>query len=204
MANVLTVVWFVIAYVAAQTSLMVWGALMFPNRVQRARVNVESRPVACFFRGLLFWGINIALAMAFLKEGNPGPLQLMGWLIVGPMLAGSVLGGAAFAEIVAERIRTRSDSAAVMPSLIGGALFTTLGGLMPVIGWFVFFPLVSLISVGAGFPALFRARKPKADARPVEHLPAQSRLEEFAPLTTAYQIPQATGAAYESSEMAHS
>ncbi|MFN3923103.1 MAG: hypothetical protein ACK4K6_05535, partial [Pseudarthrobacter sp.] len=168
MANVLTVVWFVIAYVAAQTSLMVWAALMFPDRVKRARERVETRPVASFFKGLLFWGVNLLLAFGiFIKEGNPGQIQLTGWLLLGPMLAGSVLGGAAFAEIVAERIRTRSGSDAVMPSLIGGALFTTLAGLMPVIGWFVFYPLVSLISVGAGFPALFREKKPRVVAQPV-------------------------------------
>lgn len=204
MANVLTVVWFVIAYVAAQTCLMVWAALMFPDRVQRARERVETKPVASFFKGLLFWGISIFLAIALLKEGNPGPLQVMGWLVLGPMLAGSALGGGAFAEIVAERIRRRSGSDAVMPSLVGGALFTTVAGLMPLVGWFVFFPLVSLIAVGAGFPSLFRPKKGAKTEPNAAYVPP-TRLEEFAPLTTAYQIPSAPATvAYEGQEMAHS
>ncbi len=203
MANVLTVVWFVIAYVLAQTSLMFWAAMMFPARVERARERVENRPAKCFFSGLLVWGLHFLVAMAFIKEGNPGPLQLFGWITLAPMLAGSVLGGGAFAEIVAERIRQRSGSTAVVPTLLGGALATTLGGLMPVIGWFVFFPLVSFIAVGAGYPALFRPRQPKKAAV------QDARLEEFAPVASAgaptvpagLTVSTASGpAAYEGSE----
>lgn len=204
MANVLTVVWLVIAYVLAQTCMMVWAALMFPDRVRRARERVETRPAACFFRGLLFWGVNIFLALALLKEGNPGQLQLIGWLVLGPMLAGSALGGGAFAEIVGERLRNRSGQMGAIPSLVGGALFTTVAGLMPLVGWFVFFPLVSLIAIGAGFPSLFREKKPKPAATLAPSPAAPTRLEEFAPLTTAYQIPAAPAAPYEGQEMAHS
>lgn len=205
MANVLTVVWFVIAYVLAQTSLLFWAAMIFPARVERARERVETRPVRSFFTGLLVWGLHFLVAMAFIKEGNPGPLQLLGWITLAPMLAGSVLGGGAFAEIVAERIRQRSGSTAVVPTLLGGALATTLGALMPIIGWFVFFPLVSLIAVGSGYPVLFRPRQPKAAAL------RDPRLEQFAPVASAGAPTMPTGltvstasspATYESTEFA--
>lgn len=165
MANVLTVVWFVILYVTAQTAIMVWASFMLPNPVERARQRAERKPVLHFFLGALFWAMTLVVITLFVKEGNPGPVQLIGWSLAGPMLAGSVVGGAAFAQLVAERIRSRAPSVGLVPSVVGGALMTALAGLLPIIGWLVFLPITGFISVGAGMLGIFSKREV---AKPVE------------------------------------
>jgi hypothetical protein len=165
MANVLTFVWLVIAYIVTSTALMVWIALMLPRPVEAARRRLETRPGRSFALGLLFWIVTMVFAMSLLKEGRGAHLQLLGWAVMAPGLASSVIGGAAFAELVAARIRPQLRSEAVLPALIGGALCTTLSGLLPLVGWVVFFPIVSLMAIGSGAAGILEARRATKRAR---------------------------------------
>jgi hypothetical protein len=168
MGNVLGFVWFIIAYVVAQTSLMVWAALMLPGPVERARLRVETKPYASFFTGVLVWGLSVLITMSMVRAGGHPAVQILGWALAAPMLASSVIGGAAFARLAGTRLRAQMKSEAAVPALIGGALVTSLAGLMPVIGWFVFYPIVGFMSVGAGAVGLFgRRRAPQPEAQPV-------------------------------------
>lgn len=169
MANVLAIVWFVIGVVVSQTALLVWTALLLPGRVERARRRIETEPVRSFFRGLGVLVVTLVVAGALVRQGRPGPVQLLGWLLTGPMLAGWAAGAAAIARIAADRIRGASSPGApgFLP-LLGGALCTVLGGLAPFVGWFVFGPLIGLISIGAGVPALFGRERREAPARAPE------------------------------------
>jgi hypothetical protein len=191
MANVLTAVWFVIGFIVFHTSLLVWTALMLPNPVERARQRVERKPVASFFTGALFAVATIVLATSFLKEGNPGPVQLMGWLLLSPMLVSAMVGGAAFAGILGRRIRSHANGEVTLTALVGGAACTALCGWMPVLGWFAFFPITGLISVGAGAlgiiskrqVAVAREPRPEPVAPPQASAPIiypRSRVEEAA------------------------
>lgn len=159
MANVLTVVWLVIGTVAANTSLLVWASLMFPQPVERARQRLERRPYASFFIGLPFTLFSVIVAGAFLKEGNPGGVQMIGWLLLAPMLVCSIIGGAGFARILADRIAPRMRNESPILALTGGALCTTLPGLLPVIGWFVYYPTTLFMATGAGLMGLVSRRR---------------------------------------------
>lgn len=187
MANVLTVVWIVIAWVLTQTSIMVWIGLMLPNPVRRARERIERKPVATFFLGALFWGLTILIAGSMLKEGRQGGVQLLGWLTAGPMLAASVIGGAGVAQLVAARIQQQATHLSPLTALTAGAFCTALSGLLPVIGWVVFLPIVGFMSVGAGFLSLV-SRREKAVER--EMAPAAPAPESGALLGYSGQQPQ--------------
>ena len=163
MANVLTVVWFVIAYVVMNSAMQVWAGLMLPGPVERARERVERKPVACFFWGVLILGITAAVSLNLISGGRPGQVQLLGWIVAGPMLAGSIVGGAAFSQLLAGRIQAQMRNESRMLALVSGALCTTLASLLPVIGWFVFLPLVGIISIGSGTPALFRRKAKRVE-----------------------------------------
>jgi hypothetical protein len=168
MANVLTVVWLVIGWIVSQTSILVWASLMLPDRVQRARERVESRPVVCFFFGLLVFVLTLVIATNLIKEGRPGHLQLFGWIFMGPMLAAGIIGGASIARIAADRIYAHSNAESTLPSMIGGALCTTASGFVPIVGWFLYFPVTGFISIGAGAMALLQRRKrPVIDHAPI-------------------------------------
>jgi len=189
MANVLTVVWFVIGWAAMQTCLGVWLALMLPNRVERARERVEKAPKSTFFAGAAFWIVSAFVAVAMIQNGRPGPVQLLGWISAGPMLAASAIGGAAFAQILSERIRERSPQTSPLSALAIGALCTALSGLLPVIGWFVFLPLVGFISIGAGLSGLFARKGGRKEVAPATHV-----VELPAPVQTSVQEPASTAA----------
>jgi hypothetical protein len=159
MANVLGVVWLVIGLVVTQTSFLVWAALMLPGPVARARQRLELKPAASFFTGLLIFLGTLIVAINFLRHNNPGPVQLIGWMLAGPMLAGSVVGGAAFAQWVGSRIQAQTKNESPILALIGGALCTALAGLVPVVGWVVFLPVVGFMGIGAGTLGLFSKRE---------------------------------------------
>jgi hypothetical protein len=175
MGLVLSVVWIVIALIVSATSSMVWVALMLPNRVEEARRRIETRPVASFFLGLLAAAITIAITASLVGNGRPAPLQILGWLLAGPTLAGWVIGGAAFARIISGRLSGQLRGGSPFLALVSGALCTSLCGVLPVIGWFVFLPLVGFISIGAGVPAIFARRRSTDLAGPGETPPSDDR-----------------------------
>lgn len=161
MGFILGIVWSVIGYVVSQTSLLVWVAMMFPQPVERARARVLAKPGASFFTGLAIWGFSVLVGVSMLKEGNPGPVQLMGWLVLGPMLTASIVGGAGLAQIISARLQERSERIGKVSGLVGGALCTTFAGLVPIVGWFVVLPIASFIAIGAGAFALLKREKPQ-------------------------------------------
>src|SRR4051812_9426035 len=112
MANVLTVVWFLVFYVVSLTATLVWVNFMLPGPVARARERVERAPRLHFFLGIVFLVLTIVVAAALIGKGRHGLVQLLGWILIGPMLAGSVVGNAAMAGLLGERLRAsmRTDS----------------------------------------------------------------------------------------------
>lgn len=183
MGFILGIVWSVIGYVLTQTSLLVWAGLMFPNPVERARARVLAKPVASAFSGLAIWAVTVFLAVAMLKEGNPGPLQLMGWLVLSPMLIASIIGLAGMAQVVSSRLQERSERIGRVSGLVGGAFCTTLAVFVPIIGWFVVAPVTAWIAVGAGVHALFvrpRAAQPVPQTYQVAAVPAAPPVQAFA------------------------
>lgn len=184
MGFILGIVWSVIGYVLTQTSLLVWTGLMFPNPVERARARVLAKPVASALTGLVIWGVTVFLAIAMLKEGNPGPIQLMGWIVLSPMLIASIIGLAGVAQVVSSRLQERSERIGRVSGLVGGAFCTTLAAFVPIIGWFVVAPVTAWIAVGAGVHALFV--RPKA----VQPVPQPYQVPA-APPVQAFALPEA-------------
>jgi hypothetical protein len=184
MANVLSVVWSVVGSVATLTGLLVWAALMMPGPVGRARLWLEVKPAVSFFLGVLFCGATLPILIGFAlvrKSWMPGILdaitftsssldlgisgyytntlfRIVHLLLAAPIAVGAVIGGAGFALALAGRIgeRTRGDSP--MLALVGGALCTSLSAFFPLIGWLIFFPIVGLMSVGAGIMGIVTKR----------------------------------------------
>ena len=105
MGNVLAVVWTVVGFVVFHTAMLVWAALMLPNPVERARQRVEKQAGRHFFLGAVVAALNVSLGVAFLQGG--GGLQLLGWILMSPVLISAVIGGAAFARLLAARIQER-------------------------------------------------------------------------------------------------
>jgi len=166
MGLVLGWTWFVIGYILMQTSVNVWVALMLPQPVARARRRIEHRPLASFFTGLLLTALFLVPGIRLMQIPQG---FFLGFIALAPLFAGAVIGGAAWTGMVADRIQPLLKSESRFVALVAGALGTTFATLLPVVGWFLFLPVLGLMGTGAGF--LGWVSKKDVAAQPVSAAP---------------------------------
>ena len=184
MGFILGIVWSVIGYVLTQTSLLVWAGLMFPNPVERARARALAKPGASAVSGFFVWLFSLVLGFAMLREGNPGPIQFAGWIVLSPMLIASIIGLAGVAQVVSSRLQERSERIGGVSGLVGGAFCMTLAFFVPIIGWFVVWPVTAWIAIGAGMHALLA--RPKL----IQPIPQTAYQVPTAPPVQAFALPE--------------
>lgn len=176
MANVYSIAFTVLGVWAAHSCLLVWTAIVLPGPVERAQRRIELRPVWSFFIGLacclatlcLIGGFSLlrprlelrfddlldylSVHLAFTRSYNDAWIATNGlvWLLGAPVLAGFIFGGAGLARIFGIRARAMMRDDRPLLGLTCGAACTSASYFMPLVGWFIFLPIVGLISIGAG------------------------------------------------------
>jgi hypothetical protein len=87
------------------------------------------------------------------KLHNP-VMRLLGVAIA--LLLGSAMtvGASGLAQMMGRRIAGMSDGATEWGGLVRGSLAFSLACLVPIIGWMLFLPIVTILSMGAGIVAL--------------------------------------------------
>ena len=186
MANVLASAFAVIGVIVMLSSLLVWTVYMLPRPVTRAQQHLETQPWQSFFAGLVVLAIAagtffLALSMrAKLRaqlelvmdtltnfagvarySGDAGTVahELL-YLTIIPFVIAIVIGGAAFARTIAQRIDTAGNRP--VASIVGGAFALSASLFLPLVGWFVFLPIVAAMAAGAGMLSLLgRKRAPQ-------------------------------------------
>ncbi len=183
MATVYAVTFVVLGLVVMYSSLVVWTALVLPGPVARARTRIETRPVASFFAGLAIFVLTVLALCGFFAAATIGwsssptsfsrvsdSLQFnrfhndeyiiancAAWpLLAAPAMVGWIIGGAAFAQLFASRARALMRDDRPLLALILGAITESFAFFLPAAGWFVFLPVVTLMSIGAGLLAILR------------------------------------------------
>ena len=180
MASVNAVTYFVIGFVVIHVSLLLWVKVVLPKTVDRTRRYLESSPFGSLFWGLAalvvaagfacillwfrMWCVKYAAdLLAMLSTSlnvNRVPndaymiAQVIVWMLLGPVMAAWILGGAAFAEVFAARFQRQYASEARIRSFLIGAFCVSAGAFLPFVGWFVFLPIVGVMSIGAGARSL--------------------------------------------------
>jgi amino acid transporter len=137
-------------------SLLVVLDLLFSARTAQATERLSNAPWKCFWVGLVVAGIGVATGLGLLNA--PGILKIAGVLILGGLVVLAALGSAGLARLVAMRMTEREPYLKPLPAYLRGAGLLIAVGMMPVVGWFFAFPILLLLSVGAGVSAL---RKPQ-------------------------------------------
>lgn len=133
-------------------------ALAFSRPVARAEACLTTAPGRCAGVGtvaLLVCGFPAFL----LITTAPGPLKLLGAVLLGVLGLLSVLGSAAIVRLVASRIDDLGSPLTPFGSLTRSSVLYVSAGFLPVLGWFFFVPVALLLSVGCGLSALQRAKK---------------------------------------------
>ncbi len=134
-------------------SLIIAMSLLFPGRVKRATDSLMEAPKKTFFRGVL---MLVVLVVSFFMVAGPNPLgKLLGWPIMLFMLAVATMGAGAISRTIGTRIQEMSTKPlSDYEALLRGAGFMVVAGILPVLGWLAFAPVVLITALGAGTVAL--------------------------------------------------
>jgi len=167
MATVYSVTFAVLGLVVMYSSLLVWTALILPAPVGRARARLESKPVG--YAGFLLLRNPWMVALDDGLQQAAGSLQFTrfyndafilancaAWPLAAPAMVGWIIGGAAFAQLFANRARALMHDDRPLLALALGAITESFAFFLPPVGWFVFLPVVTLMSIGAGLLAILR------------------------------------------------
>jgi len=143
-------------------TLTAW-LLLFPERVENARVKIVEEP-----RRSLWIGVLTALGAAIpavLFFAIQAPLfQVLGWIWLAVVLGFASLGAAGIAAELGLRLNWKNDGAYLsLGAFIRGALVWELAAALPLIGWLLVIPLGTLVSLGGMVWTLRREKAPQEE-----------------------------------------
>jgi len=147
--------------------LMLGLNVILPARTERVYWRLLRTPWLSLIAGLV---ITVLVAFAAVLAANAGGGGFSAVLVLFT-LGLWALGAAAMTRIAAERIDRQTGSADRLRSMLRGAVLLELAGFVPLVGWFLFTPLVGVAQIGAGALGLF-GREPKRVTQAAERLPA--------------------------------
>ena len=170
MADISAIFFILLIIGVAYPALLTAWWLLFPSTVERARVRLDRTPWQSFWLGgvvlaTLLIPTVILLALPF------GPAKFLGWILIALTLAFSGLGAAGLAARFGEQVG-RLSPVSGLGAFVRGAVILELASFFPVIGWFIFFPLATVATLGAAAFALLHWL-PKS-AQVVEPAPTQA------------------------------
>jgi len=132
---------------------------LFPVRVSKIQVTLEDNWKRSFWLGLVNTILITIFVVGFGSLGNGSPIfYIPAFAMYGAFLIGLLFGLSAFIQILGERLFP--DLNPVKRDVKAGAIFL-LTSLLPFVGWFLLFPYVLSLSVGAVVITLFQNRKRK-------------------------------------------
>src|SRR5947209_6764112 len=175
----------VLAIGAGIVGLLVWTALLFPRPTGRARAALVSRPVRCLLAGV---GITLLLGVpALLLLQTPhGGAKMAGWALALPLAAMLIVGFAAMAQLLGERMQGLSPAITPLAALVRGAVTIELSAILPFVGWFLFAPLVGVTLIGAGAHGCFsRSETRRREGHEADDSLSQSELDGSEPVALA-------------------
>jgi len=123
--------------------------LLFPEKVEIARLRISKKPKKSFGFGLLAGGIA-AIPTAILFALPSQFTQVLGWIWLVLVLGAASLGAAGIAAEIGLRLNWRNDGN-----------FQSLGAFLrgfPVIGWLLIIPIGTLVALGGAVHAIFKKK----------------------------------------------
>jgi uncharacterized protein involved in cysteine biosynthesis len=155
MANITAVFGILFILGVAFPGLLTAWWLLFPATVERARLRLDRTPWRCFWLGGVLTAILVVPIIGLLALPF-GPAKFMGWALVAVTLTVSALGAAGLAAKMGERLAARAGNVSLAGAFLRGAVALELAAAFPVVGWFIFIPLVIVTALGATAFALLQ------------------------------------------------
>ena len=148
MTDVYIVALSVIGYLIAAPGLAVALNLLLPRVTERAYLRLERTRGASFAVGFVASG-TVALWVAILMAIGAGPTQAMAIVSVVIALGIYAIGAAGMSRLLGERLGNLSGSDSPVADIARGAVALELACFVPVVGWFLFTPLIVMTTMGA-------------------------------------------------------
>lgn len=151
----------VVAGVAA-SGVTLWAALvtntlLFPGRTQRASEILVTKPGRTIGFGLFLILTAGVIGFGLVVQPN-GVLRLVGWAVSLALLFLASLGSAGLSLLLAERIQGRDEAHSPLMASMRAATLLVLACFVPLLGWFLLFPMSLAAGLGAGVHAVWEAR----------------------------------------------
>ena len=147
MADVYTVTFIIIGILISLPALLIGLNLLMPVVTIRTQVRLRETPGKSFWLGAVLTAVLLLIIIVTVQIPGPGQAFGFGVAIFG-MGLGS-LGAAGMARLLGERIRPLAKPNSDMMNLLRSAVVYELACLTPLVGWFIFAPLVGMTVLGA-------------------------------------------------------
>jgi hypothetical protein len=148
MADVLTVTYSLIGALICLPALLVVLNLMMPNVTERIQTRLDKTPGKCFFLGVPVTAAFL-LWIAITANTNIGLLRGSAFIAAVVGMGLGTLGAAGLSRLLAERFSTLTKPNSKIMNLLRGAVVYELACVFPIVGWFLFAPVMGIMVIGA-------------------------------------------------------
>ena len=148
MADVYIVLYSLLGILITLPALLIALNLLLPRVTTRTAGRLTHTPIKSFFMGLPLVAF-LALWIAMTAQTAFGPLRFTAFAAALFGMGLGTLGAAGMARSLGERLSPLLPRSAAMLNLLRGAIVYELACLFPIIGWFLFAPIVGTAVIGA-------------------------------------------------------
>jgi hypothetical protein len=148
MTDVYIVVFTLIGILLSLPGLLVALNLLMPNVTRHAAARLDQHPYQSFGLGLFVTSIFLAFILITANIAF-GPVRAMSFFATFIGMGIGTLGAAAMSRLLSQRLTKLAHPTSELTNLVRGAVVYELACLFPLVGWFVFIPLVGVTVMGA-------------------------------------------------------
>lgn len=148
MADVYTVTFSLIGILITLPGLLVLLNLVIPKVTERVQTRLVQTPGRSFVLGVAVTAA-LLLWIAITSQINFGPIQATAFIAAVLGMGIGTIGAAGMARLLGQRLAAVAGPSSELTSLLRGAVVYELACLFPIVGWFLFAPIVGVMLVGA-------------------------------------------------------
>jgi hypothetical protein len=136
-------------------ALLVGLNLLLPRVAERAQTRLEQTPGRSFILGSIV-SAALLLWIAITGRINFGPIRATAFIAAIVGMGIGAIGAAGMARLLGQRLAQLTGPNSELTNLVRGALVYELACFFPIVGWFLFLPLVGIMLMGAASFSLLR------------------------------------------------
>ncbi|MDB6137658.1 MAG: hypothetical protein JWO94_730 [Verrucomicrobiaceae bacterium] len=159
MSDVLMWVAIASGFVVGLPALWMLGRGLWPTAFEKCRLASRQSLVLSFVLGLIPSLVFAVMIAGMAKRLGPVP----GIIVSGVLILWGLMGAAGIAGLIGERLWPAGEP---WRQTRNGGLVVICCALMPVVGWFLFVPLLAVVGMGVNVRCLITRRPPVATAMP--------------------------------------